>query len=120
MYSKIVIGRWGNIATLIIDTEKRVKILSEKEVFEDQFGNPCLSEHINKFVKINKVSTFQDGYWVYIVRTQKQLKEFSRKLEKLGYMFEPNLNLKKFFNHKEARDITATDISLEDLPLPIQ
>jgi len=109
--NEIIIGTWGGMFELVFDLQnKRLEVVSQEEILEDQYGNPILPENINKFMKVRKVSFFQNGSWVYVIRERKKLEEIARKFQKHGMTFVPNPELKKFF--REARDIVVpvTDI----------
>jgi len=110
---EILLGTWGPYK-LILDMEnKQVKLVSPTEVFEDQYKNPFFSFG-NKFVKARKVSVFQNGMWVYFIRSLAQLEEISRKLSNDGYFFEPNPKFLEFLNYlrKNAKDKNFKDITV--------
>ena len=108
---KIEIGRWGNVAILILSDEG-FQLISSVEIQEDQYGHPLFPNEINKFMKVRKVSFFQNGKWVFIIREREQLEEIVRKLTKRGIPFQPNPHLKEIFTSSEARDITSVVYSI--------
>ena len=112
---EIVLGSWGGVRLVLDMVHKKVKIISPEEILEDRYGNPLLfPDEVNNFVKIKKVSFFQNGEWIYIISDKTKLKELFRKFDKRGIPFEINPLIPKFL-----KDIIATDITgLSDLPIP--
>jgi len=113
MNNEIVLGRWGDFELVLDVSHKRLEIVSPEEIVEDRYENPTFPFEINMFTKVRKVSFFQNGSWVYVIRERKKLEEIARKLQKRGLVFTPNPELQKFFSASKGSmdiDVPVTDI----------
>ena len=101
----VEIGSWGEDFKLVRLPNKKLALLSSKEIFEDAYKNPVIPGEENKFVKLVKASyQISPGVWAYLITSSIKLIEIFRKFSKQGIPFKLNQPAK---NPKEARDIDA-------------
>ena len=95
MSREIILGRWGDIASLVMLFDEKnkkienIRIVSKKKILKDRFNNYLFEGEENLFMKAIVVSEKRDGKWILDV-TVEEIKEIGMRLSKRKIFFEPS------------------------------
>ena len=118
---ELVIGKWGNIASLIAtiedDNKVSMKIVSTKKILKDKYGHLLFEDEENPFMKATIVSERHDGKWILDV-SFKDVQELGIKLSKRKVFFEPSQEFLYILRNSKAKDTNIVTLITDIVHVP--